>query len=102
MKLIKQFVPYVFIVVIILTAVLALIWLDNETTSWAQALNIGNVVSGLLFYALPALLVVFIVFTKLRKRLNTGVSIAVSVLAGIPISFIFVIFALKLVSVLLY
>jgi len=63
-------------------------------------LSIGNIVSGLLLYAFPALLVVFFVFTKLRKRLNIGVSLAVSILAGVPETFVFVIFALKLISVL--
>jgi hypothetical protein len=100
MKLIKQLTPYITITAIIFAAVLGLIWLDHETNSWAQALSIGNVVNGLLFYALPALLVVFFVYTKFRRRLNVGVSMAVSVLAGIPVTFVIVVFALKLASVL--
>ncbi len=101
MKSNTKFTPYLAIILIVFLAVIALIWLDYETTSWEQALSLGNIASGLLFYALPAILVVFFVFTKLHSRLNVGVSIAVSVLVGIPITFVLVVFALKLVSVMI-
>ena len=101
MKSITKITPYLVIILIVFVAVITLIWLDYETTSWEQALSIGNIASGLLFYALPTILVVFFVFAKLRRRLNVGVSMAVSVLAGIPLSFILVIFTLKLMSVLM-
>ena len=101
MKSITKITPYIIIILIVFITVIALIWLDHETTSWVQALSIGNIVSGLLFYAFPAILVVFFVFTKLRRVLNVGVSMAFSVLVGIPITFILVVFALKLVSALI-
>ena len=101
MKLATKLLPYAAIILIVFIAVIALVWLDYETTSWQIALEYSNLINGAIFYALPAIIVVSIIFSILKKKINNIVSFVVSIFAGIPLSFAIVVSVLSIVSVIL-
>lgn len=85
MKAIRAITPYFIIALIVTLAVIALIWLDQETTEWSQVFG-HNLMVGLLLYGLPMMLIVSLFYTKLRNYLNPGMSIIISSMGGIPLS----------------
>lgn len=91
----KKITPYFAIIFSIFIGLIILIWLDHETKSWSDVFS-RNIIIALVVYGLPALLVVSLVYNKLRKLLNIGVSLAVAIIAGIPPTFILVILFLSL------
>ncbi len=97
-----KFVPYFIISLVIFGAVMVLIWADYETTNWADALAKENIINGFIFYALPALLLAFFVFSKIQKPLGNTVGIVVSLVLSIPISFVAIIFGLKIISIIFF
>ena len=99
MKAIQNLVPYFIITTLIFGAVIGLIWVDYETTSWATALETGNLINGFIFYALPALLLSFLIFSKIHKSLGKALAIIVSLILSVPLSFVTVIIVLSMISV---
>ncbi|MCK5776334.1 MAG: hypothetical protein KAH25_09160 [Bacteroidales bacterium] len=99
MKTIQNLVPYFIITTLIFGAVIGLIWVDYETTSWSTALEKQNLINGFIFYALPALLLSFLIFSKIHKPLGKGLAIIVSLVLGVPISFFAVIFSFFMISI---
>lgn len=99
MKTIQKLTPYFIITILIFSAVIMLIWLDYETTSWATALETGNLINGFIFYALPALLLSFLIFSKIHKSLGKALAIIVSLILSVPLSFVTVIIVLSMISV---
>ena len=99
MKTIQKLIPYFIITLLVFSAVTMLIWADYETTSWATALEKENLINGFIFYALPALLLSFLIFSKIHKSLGKGLAIIVSLVLAVPISFFTVIFSFFIVSI---
>jgi len=100
MKLAIKLLPYMAIILTVFIAVIALVWIDYETKSWQIALEYSNLINGAIFYALPAIIVVSIIFSILKKRLNNIVSFIISVFVGVPLNFILVVLLLNVVSVI--
>jgi len=98
MKAIQNLMPYFIITAVIFLAVIGLIWIDYETTSWAIALERGNLINGFIFYALPAIILSSLIFSKIHKSLNKWLAIFLSLLLGAPISFFTVIFSFFMIS----
>ena len=85
MKLIKTILPYLVISFIVKLAVIALIWLDHETTKWSQVFGY-NMLVGILLYGIPLMIVISLVFYKLRQYLGVGFSILIAFMGGIPLT----------------
>lgn len=93
----KGILPIATIIIGIFLACIALIWLDHETTSWDQVFN-SNMLNAGLLYGLPALLVVSLIYSWLKKRIAMWPSAIAALILGIPVSFVTIIIVLKISS----
>ena len=103
MKLKNTTFPYLIMFLFISTSVVALSFLDKDLTHWTDSLEIGNIINGFIFYIMPAIIIVLYFYKKLKSiYLNTLISILLSLIMGIPIAFISVIFILKMSALLVH
>ncbi|OYT17127.1 MAG: hypothetical protein B7C24_04170 [Bacteroidetes bacterium 4572_77] len=101
MKALSKLFPYSLILLLILSATIGLIWADYETTSWNLALAPENLINGFVFYTLPAILLSFFIFYKIKTNLGNPLAIVVSLVLSIPITFVVIAFGLKIFSIVL-
>jgi len=84
-----------FIGVIVLLSCIILFSIDKDTHSFSDLLKPGNLVA-LVIYFTPTALLSFFLFELLAKKYDTGKSLTLSLVAGIPLGFTLIICAFLL------
>jgi len=92
----KSLLPFLFIIISVLVASILLIWIDYETKTWSDVFSKGNMMSVLVFYDVPAILVASLLYFWFKKHLDHWLSAIIAVFLGIPSAFIMVIIILKI------
>ena len=95
----KFFLPILVIIASVFAASTMLIWLDYETKSWADVFG-WNLLNAFLFYGLPASIISILIYLRISKVINRGASVAISVIAATPATFISMIFLLYILRAL--
>mgnify|MGYP005840285325 CR=1 FL=1 len=82
--------PYAVLVLSITTVLIALMWIDHETTSWSQVFPYGILFMWLI-YGLPILVVLTFVYLFLKKKIDQWFSMILTIMFGTPIITVFLI-----------
>jgi hypothetical protein len=88
--MIKKSLPYLLMIITISIALIVLVWIDHDTETWSQVFPFG-ILSAWIFYGLPILIVMTIVYQFLKKKMNSKPAILFSALFGIPFSTAFLV-----------
>lgn len=84
---------YVTIAFIVLLACFALFFIDEDKPNNPNLFNLGNL-TGLVIYFTPTFFISVLLFRYFSKKFNKSNSMSLSLLIGIPLSFLSVIFLL--------
>lgn len=79
----KNTLPYIALISAITISLIALIWMDYETTSWSHVFPYGILFIWLI-YGLPLLILITISYHVLKRKMDNWSSMIFSIMFGIP------------------
>lgn len=91
MKTLNKIAPYFVIFILVSLSIILLIWIDKDTDYFHQIFG-WRLAQGYLFYGIPMMLVISYIYKRIRKHLNVTASILTSVIGGVPITTVSLIF----------
>ncbi|NPD45003.1 MULTISPECIES: hypothetical protein [unclassified Lentimicrobium] len=91
MKILNKIAPYFFIFLLVSLSIILLIWIDKDTDYFHQIFG-WRLAQGYLFYGLPMMIAISYLYKRIRKHLNVTASILTSVIGGVPITMVSLVF----------